>query len=243
MSGHLSSKEIKALRESHSQLSYEGSFTLQCPVVDDWMARRLKRNKHKHNADKAWSSAQFKTLNLARPLLALWKSLQDDPRVTLVEDTLKLWGVSFHELTKQRRYSLLRLTDSLYTPLLADPASFADGEEEKLFGKHFMNALIRETDEDNKLNRSSYYRKKHSGSGYNHCGDGHRKSSGSKYNSSNSYYSKKSGPSPKSRYTQSVIAIGARLLHFADRWSLVTEDPWILRSVKEGVRLNFSSPI
>jgi hypothetical protein len=156
----MSSKEVKTLRETHSQLTFEASFTLQCPVVDEWMARRLKRSKIKHNPDKAWFSAQFKILDLAKPLVGLWKSLQGDPRVTMVEDVLKLWGVSFHELTKRRRYSMLRLTDSLYTPLLADPTSFAEGEEDKLFGKHFMEVLIRETDEDNKLNRSSHNSRK-----------------------------------------------------------------------------------
>jgi hypothetical protein len=41
--------------------------------------------------------------------------------------------------------------------------------------------------------------------------------------------------------TPNVVEIGARLSLFADRWPEVTDDPWVLDTVTDGLKIDFIS--
>jgi hypothetical protein len=47
--------------------------------------------------------------------------------------------------------------------------------------------------------------------------------------------------SPGILSTPDVVEIGARLSLFADRWSKVTDDPWVLDTVTDGLKIDFIS--
>jgi hypothetical protein len=111
----LSPAEAKALREIFNP-SYEGSFTLQCPILDESMGRTLKRLKGSSGSvidfvEKTWLSTHYKIMDIARPLIQLWSSLPpNDPHLQHVESALRLWGVAFHDVTMNRRKNILRQT-------------------------------------------------------------------------------------------------------------------------------------
>lgn len=49
-----------------------------------------------------------------------------------------------------------------------------------------------------------------------------------------------SSPYSSSQFSESV-KVGARLLDFAHVWATITDDPWLLNTVKNGLVINFLS--
>lgn len=153
MGSGMPSTEAKALREVFSP-SFEGSFSLQCPKLEHSMKRRLVKTSRKKSdlVEKALLSTQYKVLDVARPLLELWRRLpENDPSAYFAESALRLWGVAFAEVSKHRRWNVLRQTDPSFTSLLSDPASFSGRDVKDLFGDHFLKVMVREADQDDKL--------------------------------------------------------------------------------------------
>ncbi|EFX70828.1 hypothetical protein DAPPUDRAFT_327777 [Daphnia pulex] len=152
----LSPAEAKALREIFNP-TYEGSFTLQCPILDESMGRTLKRLKGSSGSvidfvEKTWLSTHYKIMDIARPLIQLWSSLPpNDPHLQHVESALRLWGVAFRDVTMNRRKNILRQTAPDFLNLLSDPTMFSNREMSRLFGVHFLNAIAKEADGENKI--------------------------------------------------------------------------------------------
>ena len=137
-------QESKALRELFPYPSFEGSFVLQCPAIEDVFARRLKkvRGKKQDFWEKSWLSAQYKAVDVARPLLELWRRVdKNDPNYRFIDSAVRLWGVAFNDMTKQRRYNVIHQTDSEYLSMLSDSKVFSEREVQHLFGDRFIKAL------------------------------------------------------------------------------------------------------
>ena len=60
-------------------------------------------------------------------------------------------GVAFREVTKNRRKNILRQTAPDFLNLLSDPTMFSSREMGRLFGVHFLNAMAKEAEEENKI--------------------------------------------------------------------------------------------
>ncbi|KZR97659.1 Uncharacterized protein APZ42_007340 [Daphnia magna] len=154
----LSPSEAKALREICNP-SYEGSFTLQCPILDESMGRTLKRWKGSSGSvtdfvEKTWLSTHYKIMDIARPLIQLSSSLPpSDPHLQHIDSALRLWGVAFRDVTMNWRKNILRQMAPDFLNLLFDPTSFSNREMSRLFGVHFLNAIAKKADEENKITK------------------------------------------------------------------------------------------
>ncbi|KAK4006820.1 hypothetical protein OUZ56_011978 [Daphnia magna] len=114
--------------------------------------------------EKTWLSTHYKILDIARPLIQLWGLFPPDDMLNqYVESALRLWGVAFSEVTKNRRKNILRQISPGFVNLLSDQSLFSNRETCRLFGVHFLNALSKEADEESKIakirrNRGSHRR-------------------------------------------------------------------------------------
>ena len=158
----LTPSESKSLREAYS-VEFESSFKLICPKIDESMARKLLeyRNGGNPNArkrvdfvEKGWASNQYQIIDAMRPLVKLWNSkLPDDPDVKDLETSLQLLCGAFFNTSKMRRSNVLRQIAPRMMSLLDDPSVFSSHECERLFGNKFLDALLKETEESDKLAR------------------------------------------------------------------------------------------
>ena len=150
----LSAAEARALRDVFTP-AFEGSFRLECPQLES-MKRSLKRLKASGSVgelvEKTWLSTHYKVLDIARPLVQLWSQVPPgDAANPYIESALRLWGVAFSEITKNRRKNILRQTAPDYINLLTDPSLFSNRETSRLFGAHFLEAMSKEADEESKI--------------------------------------------------------------------------------------------
>ncbi|EFX66231.1 hypothetical protein DAPPUDRAFT_332412 [Daphnia pulex] len=148
----------KSLRESF-KLKFEGSFELQCPKVDESMVRHLKNAKSDRSGnrkvdfvEKAWLSSQYQVMDAMSPLLHLWINLPDNsPLMEAAESALQLMGGAFANISKMRRLNVMRQVAPKMTPLLDDPRVFSPREISRLFGNKFLDAMVKEVEEEHKL--------------------------------------------------------------------------------------------
>lgn len=254
-------QEAKALRELFPEPLFEGSFSLQCPAIENVFSRRLRkaRGKKQDYWEKSWLSAQYKALDLARPLLELWRRMdKNDPNYRFIDSAIRLWGVAFNDMTKQRRFNIIRQTDPDYLAMLSDPRVFSERESNQLFGDRFLQALSKEAERDatfKKIERDGAgsskryhpYGKRGDRSG----GSGRTHHQHSSYNSGNNGSSSNSGGSRSgygngNRYVPfSLIPpddfVGGRLMFFTEAWSSISNDPWILSTVSQGPFIDFAT--
>ena len=102
--------------------------------------------------EKTWLSTHYKILDIARPLIQLWGSLPPaHSHLQQVVSALRLWEVAFRDVTMNRRKNILRQTAPDFLNVLSDPNMFSNREISRLFGVHFLNAMAKETDEENKI--------------------------------------------------------------------------------------------
>ena len=158
----LTPSESKSLREAYS-VEFESSFKLVCPKIDESMSRKLLeyRNGGNPNArkrvdfvEKGWASNQYQIIDAMRPLVKLWNSkLPDDPDVKDLETSLQLLCGTFFNTSKMRRSNVMRQLAPRMMSLLDDPSVFSSHECERLFGNKFLDALLKETEESDKLAR------------------------------------------------------------------------------------------
>ena len=156
LDGLLSPAEAKALRQIFTP-TFKSSFTLQCPLLDEFMGRTLKRLKGSSGSvvdfvEKTWLSTHYKILDIARPLIELWGSLPPaHPHLQHVVSALRFWEVAFRDVRMNRRKNILRQTAPDFLKLLSDPTMFSNREISRLFGVHFLNAMAKEAEEENKI--------------------------------------------------------------------------------------------
>jgi len=252
-------------------MELEGSFKLQCPKIDEAMIRHLSRGggsrKPTDYVEKGWLSSQFQVLDAMRPLIKLWNSKSpNDPDVQDLEASLRLMGVAFANISKMRRANVLRQVAPRMMSLLDDPDAFSSREYERLFGTKFLDSLMKETEESDKLARLGHvggpyvrrngghstrsvgnYHSNRSGGlnrfyPYPNTNPGSRGRDGSRQRSRLQYgqqYRFRYVPSPVGPSPSGELAVGARLLNFASEWASVTSDPWVLSVISNGYRLDF----
>jgi hypothetical protein len=158
--------ESKVLRDS-VKLEFEGSFKLQCPKVDESMTRQLSRGRGNSSnnssgnsrkpidfVEKSWLSSQYQDMDGMRPLIKMWNSKSPgDPDYNHLESSLQLLCGAFANITKMRRANVIRQVAPRMMSLLEDPSVFSSRQSERLFGNKFIDALLKETEESDKLAR------------------------------------------------------------------------------------------
>ena len=253
----LSAAEARALRDVFTP-AFEGSFRLECPQLDESMKRSLKRLKASGSVgelvEKTWLSTHYKVLDIARPLVQLWSQVPPgDAANQYIESALRLWGVAFSEITKNRRKNILRQTAPDYINLLTDPSLFSNRETSRLFGAHFLEAMSKEADEESKIakvgrsggpyRRTSRYASKGQRGAY-------QNNSGGQSSNPNFQPSRGNGHFQRSGSVSFLLAsflesgkkyppVGGRLLRFVSAWRSVSHDPFILEAVSYGMTIDF----
>ena len=66
--------------------------------------------------------------------------------------TVPIWAASFNGVTKQRRKNILRAANPNLFSLLKDDSLFSAEESDKLFGRAFLDAMLKEAEDEAKLN-------------------------------------------------------------------------------------------
>jgi hypothetical protein len=268
-------EESKALRE-RVKLEFEGSFKLQCPKVDESMARQLSRGRGNSNVsgsssrkpvdfvEKSWLSSQYQVLDGMRPLIKIWNSKSpDDPDNKDLESSIQLLSGAFANITKMRRANVLRQVAPRMMSLLDDPSVFSSRQSERLFGYKFLDALLKETEESDKLarlgrvggpiNRSMWSHSSNRGGGHRftpyqgqsrrgrdggyHQRTQHQQRGQQQYRCVSPFLSPCCFALPPSTFGD--IEVGARLLKFASAWFSFTSDPWVLSVVTGGYLMDF----
>lgn len=178
-----------------------------------------------------------------------------DPHLQHIESALRLWGVAFRDVTMNRRKNILRQTAPDFLNLLSDPTMFSNREMSRLFSVHFLNAMAKEADEENKIakiGRSG----RHSLSSrrpfnkYTRVGGvapqksfaGPSSSGNSRGTGSNSQRASGSVYSVFSAVINSPYPpVGGRLSQFTHAWRYISSDPFVLNVISMGVSLDFVS--
>lgn len=133
---------------------------------------------------------------------------------------------------------MLAQTDPRSIYLLDDPKSFSSRETTHLFGQRFLDTLLKEADQDEKLSRRSRLGLSSAAAG-----------SASRVRTKRGASSGQRGRSSRgrryepilSRYPPSLLdlEIGGRLRFFLDAWSSLSNDFWILETISKGLELEF----
>merc|ERR1712071_667842 len=78
-------------------------------------------------------------------------AIPEDPILATIDAATKLNlnGIAF--ITQERRKGVLKRTDPEYLHMLSDPENFSSYEMDRLFGKKFLNRMVSEADDDQKL--------------------------------------------------------------------------------------------
>jgi hypothetical protein len=127
------------------------------------MTRRLKKSaahKPTEAAEKTWLSVQLKVLDIAGPLVYLHQLTKHGRPLDMeevsenVKVALELTAAASYDINRRRRRNILNHTDPRSDYLLEDPKSFSSKQTvSSLFGKRFLEAMLKEADQDEKLSR------------------------------------------------------------------------------------------
>lgn len=259
MTKGVSTNESKSIQESF-KLDFENdSFSLNPPAVDEWVVRRMKSKtarKAVESAEKTWLTVQFKIMDIASPLLYLHRSLVEEhedpegPIMKATEAALFQWARAFHHVSRRRRHNMIASAAPSSEHLLEMSEAFNSVETVKhLFGQTFFDSMVKAASQEltlNEMEATSDQTGNHSRGGSSSRrgsrGRGGRSSRGgrgrrSRGNGNDSGYLFFPNFSP----IKSHSAIGGRLKYFFANWQLVSNDSWVLRSVLNGVAIDFLS--
>ncbi|KAK4021224.1 hypothetical protein OUZ56_003143 [Daphnia magna] len=165
----------------------------------------------------------------------------------VVDTALRLWGHTFHGITTSRRENLLKVSDPKFVSLLSESHRFKPRQCGSLFGRTFIKGMVKEAREDQQLriisrsngppsvsrNRGAGYSSFNRGSSYGfHRGSGSRAVFNSSFNK---------GATRGGAFNLNRLETGARLGYFEVFWSSLSKDPWVMSSIREGVKIDFSS--
>ena len=244
---------------------YDCSFTI--PKVDEFLSRRLQSIKAKEKSsgsspqwsidivEKNLSANQYKILDIVKPSLRLWSSSPSADAKEDIEAALRLWATSFNDVTKQRRKNILRATNPNLLPLLKEDSLFSAEESDKLFGRTFLDAMLKEADDEAKFNlmgRAGGPSSNPKRGFFNRQKSGRSSGAGPSQSHRGGYHDYNNNRGFNYRYTLSAppcleydpTLIGGRLSLFANQWATISRDPWILDTIKFGLRIEFwESPV
>ncbi|KAI9551304.1 hypothetical protein GHT06_002504 [Daphnia sinensis] len=222
--------------------------------------------------EKSLKAEQYKVLDVARPLLYLKEQmaegeLQNSPMAEAVDVALRLWGHTFYGITASRRENLLKVSDPKFVSLLKEQERFKTKQCGALFGSHFIKEMVKEATNDQKLRsigrptgQPSSFKSRYPGPSYNpRSASGYHRSG---YNGGNrggifsgSRISTEGFRNNKQKSSQRYVPvlsepkqaacsspIGGRLRFFVHFWHSISNDPWIIQSISEGVKIDFVSP-
>jgi hypothetical protein len=136
------------------------SFKLKCPTLDESFAMRFKEAKDQaaESVEKQLTSIQFKVMDIALPLLELkGRCIAEGlPRMeSTIDSALDLWSAAFNHVTQHRRKNVLKVTDNQLRILANNPAHFSGKETEYLFGKKFVDVMVNQASQTNKLRQAN----------------------------------------------------------------------------------------
>lgn len=183
------------------------------------------------------------------------------------DSAISLWGAAFHDITKHRRKMVLQVTGPVFVKLLSQENSFSQQEYRDLFGRSFLNAIVRLAGDEATLSnvrrprqssrfqpRNQFHRTEGAGglpstrfSSRPNSGFSSRRSWSSGFTQPRFENATHQGRRPIDRYVFSpsrVVSetwVGARLAVFGAEWRTITTDPWIIDTVESGYRLEFTS--
>jgi hypothetical protein len=188
------------------------------------------------------------------------------PMANAVDTALRLWGHTFHGITASRRENLLKISDPKFVSLLGEPDRFKTRQCGSLFVRTFIKGMMKEARDDQQLrivsrgsgpplsrgpgNASSARGASNSFHRNNSGRNGHYSGS-SNHGSFNKGGASRSSSFNNNRYVSDSsvsslgvdsVKVGARLCKFVDFWKSLSKDPWILSSVRDGIKIDFTSP-
>ncbi|KZS10480.1 Uncharacterized protein APZ42_025044 [Daphnia magna] len=224
--------EAKQLRENFHPSFEKGSFDLKVPVLDPYMARRLKEVRggeasKAEDKEKALVASQFKILDITKPILYLWgsSSASNDPvLINAAESALQLWGHAFHSITTQRRENVLHQTDPRFEALFRW-ACRGDGYLRPLLAVTSDPAAARVVAKSGRT-----------GSGFTLHGNFNRRGSRpvSSFNRGSRLVSTLLSP-----VAMSPPTVGGRVRRFSSFWPSLTSDGSVLEAVSLGAKIPF----
>ena len=132
------------------------------PKLDAWMSRRSKDKgvlKSVNAKEEALVRTQLKVMDIGPPLIELYARLanMEDPVSNgvrhSVQAALKQWGRAFTHISRKRRESVVKITDSRVDYLLKDDSYIASGKEARnfLFTGRFLEQMLTEANQDETL--------------------------------------------------------------------------------------------
>lgn len=239
--------EVKDISNFYDPSFKSKKFGLLVPSLDDSVYQRLNKIKRTSASkgtvdvnEKAAFAIHQKLLEVARPLLFLYSEELEDIQHDAVKDALSLWGNVFYELTQYRRRNILKQTNPSFKYLINRPENFAPSEFKDLFGRSFIKNMVKYSKEEAELSTASRI----DGNNFHKNSRGQQHHGGNFQNNRYNNQSFRGNFRNNNRYALSIpsfLEIGGRIMHFANNWALITEDPWILTTVAEGLRLEFTS--
>ncbi|KAK4037432.1 hypothetical protein OUZ56_029465 [Daphnia magna] len=229
ISNGLSTTESKTIQGDYKLEFEKNSFSLNPPVLDDWMAHRVKNGsklKLVGVAEKLWLSAQLKSA----------EHQKDGPVIQALKAALQQWARAYYHISRRSRHNVLSATVPRTEHLLDDPDAFSSKETLKnLFGQKFLETMLRSAVQEESLNRIEASAR--SSVGGSQTRRPRISSRGGQIGSSRAVRGSFSGrgQTPYTRETRFVVtpsfphflpknlAVGGRLKYFVGKWSEINQ--------------------
>ena len=266
MSSGLDKAQAKLLRDRAVPTYDSKSFCLKCPSVDESMLIAFKqfKNAAAEAAEKHYLSFQYKILDIAKPLLTLRGACESEAVTIetlreLIDLSLDLWALAFNHATHSRRRNILKVIEAELMLLLNNADHFSEDQTSYLVGEKFVTAMRNQASHITTL-RNVKRVVNQSTRGNSHPQRFHRRDDrgipSNRGHQPQRYANVQVWPKatipvtwPKAtipvtwpKATIPVNCIGGRLKYSAEQWHLVTNDPWVLQTVRNGLIIAFSSP-
>lgn len=242
----LEPSKSKALRDKYCPNFENSEFSLNVPTLDEDFYVRFKVPgvKNAEKEEKRLQSFQFKILDVAKPIFELRGLLSpvSNPRhMELVDAALDLWGVAFNTLTHARRKNIMKVTNPTLLIMLNNRKHFNPKDTSQLFGDKFAKAVVNQSKRIASCNEAEKVLQ----------AQGRQKKAQPQQRSAQPKSYDNPGPSNQQGYSfqQRYVArpfvsdgvIGGRLKFFFAAWQEISNDPWVLQSISEGVKIDWVS--
>ena len=167
-----------------------------------------------------------------------------------VKVALKLTAAASYDINRRRRRNILNHTDPRSYYLLEDPKSFSSKQTvSSLFGKRFLEAMLKEADQDEKLSRRGP-----PGPAPKTAAGPVTRSKAGRGGRGQFPFDNDRGGGRGRRYvtTQNDLIVsmphpppasfcGGRLRFFQTNWGRLSSDPWVLSTISNGLQIDFLS--
>ncbi|KAK4007691.1 hypothetical protein OUZ56_012844 [Daphnia magna] len=264
----ISTKSSKSISKEFALEYVDAEFYLRPPKLDGWISRRALLLPDKgtlkaiNASEESFAKTQLRIMDISPPLVDLYARLSSLPDSESLkrpmQAALQQWGPAYFYITKERRSAVMSLAEPGAEYSLRDPDAFEGGKEacSFLFTEKYLQAMLTDASQDNiwlRQRELPRQRPRLAPQDVRTLGVSVPISLTSRYSRPDTRLTEiheaegVRGVGETIKFVAIAQALGlreveaSRLKVFAARWPLITRDRWVLKTVREGLLIDFLS--